>query len=218
MKKNMDVAVVRLFVMFCFLMLTGCGSGSDSGGSDSVISIPEASKYISWNDSSNGEYVVDAYNKMVRFLKTTGVMEYNGSQYPATVVAGSDLSVNGKKIGSINYVGSTSGGKITGLVGTDGKYLAISVDTSGNLTFGNTNITPSSATSTSGGTGDTSSGSVICMPSQSLGKCTSYYQCTPKEPQISQYGYYYTNLGKFEYNDFAGMEMAAQQAINACLK
>jgi len=213
MKRNMDVVVVKMFVMFCFLMLTGCGSGSDSGVSDSVI---EASKYISWDGSSNGEYVVDAYNKKVRFLKTTGVMEYSGSQYPATIVVGSDLRVNGKNIGSINYVGSTSGGKITGLVGTDGKYLSISVDTSGNLSFGNTNITPSSPGSTGGSTGSTSSGSVTCAQSVSLGKCTSFYGCTPTDPQRSYYGYWYTDFGKFEYNDFEGFEKAAVQASDAC--
>ncbi len=93
-----------------------------------LVLIPQnafASGYIDWTGSVNGIWVTDASGDMVRFT-TEGYMMYGNMMYTNVYIdSNANLYMDGSHIGSVSYVVSTAGSKMTAMVDNNGYLIDI---------------------------------------------------------------------------------------------
>ncbi|MBS7779892.1 hypothetical protein [Acidovorax sp. CCYZU-2555] len=150
--------IFKMLVISSAAIIAACGGGDEDDNKNA------SSTYISFAGNSNGESVVDANNRSVKFRTATRLMEVDGVVSDVLVDNNNNLVRTGtQNIGKVQLVGSTSGKAISGMVATDGTMLAVESKTGGGLTLGKSNVVPAdpNAGTATGGTGSTGgSGSV----------------------------------------------------------
>jgi len=84
-------------------------------------------RYINWNGSANGEYVLDNSNDAFRVnADTLEVIDQSGARLLGTRVVGASLSINSVAVASVRYVASTTGTRVVGFVcNSNNHYLEI---------------------------------------------------------------------------------------------
>ena len=128
-----------LFLSFLALFLVACNDD------DSEVASPatgESVHYYTWDDSANGEWVLDANGDKVRFEVDTGWMYFGKTAYTnAQVDTGnsSEFRLDGILYGSVMLVKDTQGNNVAALVAIDGTYLDIQ-GSEDNLKIENTDI------------------------------------------------------------------------------
>jgi len=84
-----------------------------------------ATSYIDWTGSINDTWVTDASGDMLRFT-TDGYMKYGSTIYTNVYIDSSaNLFMDGIHIGSVSYVLSTTGSKMTAIVDNNGYLIDI---------------------------------------------------------------------------------------------
>jgi len=93
-----------------------------------LVSFPQSAfayGYIEWTGSVNGIWVTDASGDMVRFTNE-GYMMFGATLYTNVYIdSNANLYVDGSCMGSVAYVVSTSGSKMTAIVDDDGFLIDI---------------------------------------------------------------------------------------------
>jgi len=93
-----------------------------------LVSIPQSALaygYIEWTGSINGIWVTDASGDMVRFT-TEGYMMFGTTLYTNVYIdSNANLYIDGSRMGSVAYVVSTTGSKMTAIVDDDGFLIDI---------------------------------------------------------------------------------------------
>ena len=150
-------------ILLALGLLGSCGGGEGGG------LFGEGESFIRWADSANGTEVADANNVYVRFLASSRVLQTGGYNYPSyTVDSGSPtLRFNGQMIGAITLVKGSSGAGIAGLVGNDGRFLAVS-GSGTNFSLKNSSLRPVYASAIGSG----SSGGGNCAADANVKKYT----------------------------------------------
>ena len=96
---------------------TGSGTNPPSGNTP---------RFITWNGSANGEWIVDNSNDRFRVnADTLEVIDQSNSRLLGTRVSGTTLTINGTAVASVTAVLSTTGQRIAAFVCGNNKYLEI---------------------------------------------------------------------------------------------
>lgn len=116
-------------LLFASLILTCFSCNRSSGGSAPSQPPPPSSpptvSYIQWVGSVNGPWVVDATNDAVRFRAKDQLLVIGETPISNMWVSGYTFCYNGKAIGVVAYLVSTTYSKITGLVDGSGYMIDI---------------------------------------------------------------------------------------------
>lgn len=118
MRNNLLYIMTSIVLLFSIL-LTSCENDSSNGNSESG-----ERTYVSWSNSENGEWVLDANNDFVRFDADTREMVLGDTVCPSLTL-GDDGSIyhNGARIGRVAGWASSNEGTVVVMAGNNDNEL-----------------------------------------------------------------------------------------------
>jgi hypothetical protein len=125
-----------------FFFVIACNSSEKTASSCTETGDCLPITYFKWEDSINGEWVVDANGDKVRFETETGYMNFGSTTYTnARIDTGdtNDFFVDEEIYGSVEVVKDINGETIVALVAPDGNYIDVS-GTEGKLEIDVSNV------------------------------------------------------------------------------